>query len=144
MPWTVIIVGNESSWRMMPIVSADSPHVYENPEDAISNARREAETDEDRVKPSVVSPSYKGIDNSGRDAILMANFRADRAREILEALACPLTPCEETFPSRVARVSLCVRLSSLLCFFFFVGIVRQTHTHTQIYRYGYGEIFRRT
>ena len=112
------------------IVSADSPHVYEAPEDAIVKAYERGETDE-FVKPSVVSPSYKGIDSSGRDAILMANFRADRAREILEALACPLSPCEETFPSEDRpRLSLCTfhhftRLSLLfltqpisLCFLF--------------------------
>jgi 2,3-bisphosphoglycerate-independent phosphoglycerate mutase len=122
------------------IVSADSPHVYETPEEAISSAYERGETDE-FVKPSIVSSSYKGIDASGRDAIMMANFRADRAREILEALACPLSPCENTFPSENRpNLSLCTLLLSCAS----TTTTTTTTTTTHIYRYGYGKILRCT
>ncbi len=64
------------------IVSADGKH-YISADDAISASYAAGITDE-FVVPCVVG-DYAGA-NDG-DAILMANFRADRAREILYALA---------------------------------------------------------
>ena len=57
----------------------------QSPLNAIQTAYTQNETDEFFV-PSVVG-NYSGI-NTG-DGLLMANFRADRAREILSALAAP-------------------------------------------------------
>jgi 2,3-bisphosphoglycerate-independent phosphoglycerate mutase len=60
------------------------------------------------ILPTVVAKGYKGIKDG--DGILMANFRADRAREILLALADPSPPAElgigSTRPTRPKLASV--------------------------------------
>ena len=64
------------------LVMADGKR-YASADDAIKSSYNEKVTDE-FVIPAVIG-EYKGMEDG--DAILMANFRADRAREILYALA---------------------------------------------------------
>ena len=64
------------------IVSADGKN-FKTVDDAIKNSYKEGVTDE-FVVPCVIG-NYQGAEDG--DAVLMANFRADRAREILYALS---------------------------------------------------------
>ncbi len=67
------------------IAEADGPR-YTAIEDAIKASYEAGKTDE-FVLPTIIDSSYRGI--KGNDGLLMINFRADRAREILQALAAP-------------------------------------------------------
>ncbi|MGN6671198.1 MAG: 2,3-bisphosphoglycerate-independent phosphoglycerate mutase [Candidatus Nucleicultricaceae bacterium] len=58
---------------------------YASAEDAIEQAYANAITDE-FIEPCVIG-AYQGVEN--QDGFLMGNFRADRARQILEALVFP-------------------------------------------------------
>jgi 2,3-bisphosphoglycerate-independent phosphoglycerate mutase len=73
----------EAAWRA--IVLAEADEVAENPIAAIEAAYSRDETDE-FVAPTLVAG---GAAINDGDAIVMANFRADRAREILTALIDP-------------------------------------------------------
>lgn len=64
------------------IVSGESENKFNTPIEVIEKSYSENVTDE-FIIPSV-NKNYKGISNE--DGILMANFRADRAREILDAI----------------------------------------------------------
>jgi 2,3-bisphosphoglycerate-independent phosphoglycerate mutase len=66
------------------LVSADAPH-FASPEAAIDDAYRSEITDE-FVVPCVIEP-YRGMADG--DAVMMVNFRADRARQIMTALLDP-------------------------------------------------------
>lgn len=62
--------------------------------EALNQAYANDQTDE-FVLPTVVDPTYEGVSKvGGVDGVIMANFRADRAREILTALASPNPPDE--------------------------------------------------
>ena len=67
------------------MVSARAEHRTERAAGAIEQAYARGETDE-FVLPTVIG-GYEGMDDG--DGLLMANFRADRAREILTALTAP-------------------------------------------------------
>ena len=73
----------EAAWRA--IVLAEADHAFENPVAAIEAAYARDETDE-FIAPTLVGGGALIKDGDG---IVMANFRADRAREILAALIDP-------------------------------------------------------
>lgn len=64
------------------IVCGEAENKFDNPLEVIKNSYSEAVTDEFIVP--AVNKNYTGVKNG--DGILMANFRADRAREILNAI----------------------------------------------------------
>ncbi|MFP3942634.1 MAG: 2,3-bisphosphoglycerate-independent phosphoglycerate mutase [Alphaproteobacteria bacterium] len=73
--------------------AGDAAYRAETAEQAIEEAYARGETDE-FVSPAVIG-AYDGV--AGGDGLLMTNFRADRAREILTAL---LSPEFDEFPRR--------------------------------------------
>ena len=73
----------EAAWRAITL--AEAPHRADDPVAAVEAAYARGETDE-FVSPTVIGAGAAIRDGDG---IVMANFRADRAREILTALLDP-------------------------------------------------------
>ncbi|NQW11581.1 MAG: 2,3-bisphosphoglycerate-independent phosphoglycerate mutase [Alphaproteobacteria bacterium] len=73
----------EAAWRAVTLVDAE--HHAADPVAAIDTAHARGETDE-FIAPTIVG---EGTPIRDGDAVVMANFRADRARELLTALVDP-------------------------------------------------------
>ena len=91
------------------IVSADGRPAV-NADGAIASAYQTGESDE-FVEPTVID-GYTGADDG--DGLLMANFRADRAREILGALADPAFDAFQRTPVKWAAACGMVEYSQAL------------------------------
>lgn len=102
----------EKSWRLM--VLADGA-VADDPKAAIQQSYDAGVTDE-FVLPLVLS-GYNGMTDG--DGVLMANFRTDRAREILQALVDPVfdgfaRPKQIAFAAMLGMVPYSTELSAIM------------------------------
>lgn len=86
------------------IVSAEGVHAS-SPHEAITQAYEKSQSDE-FVVPTVIG-NYEGVREG--DAILMANFRADRVRQILSAFT---NPKFQEFPIRPLHLASCIGMTN--------------------------------
>ncbi|MCY4601332.1 MAG: 2,3-bisphosphoglycerate-independent phosphoglycerate mutase [Acidobacteria bacterium] len=91
----------ERAWRA---IARASGHAFPTAEAALADAAAQRTGDE--FVPPIVIDGYQGLQDG--DSLLMANFRADRARQILAAL---IDPAFDAFAVDRVRYAACVALT---------------------------------